>query len=458
MTELQRLAMQMDPSFGDQLSRRGPRILDWASLASCGAKASAPRLALEGFWNADAPIAKWLHGGLALVGMRNRIAQALADRLGSHEHPPLAVRGGLLLMAAPKVPPSMSFGIGLGGRTEWSADGEVTVNTKTRKAKHATLHLASADKRTEGTLRVQGTSTSLFVFRAIGRSPLWHLPVPALAELHALGGSNPRERWRQRLAAAAEVRDFIQRGRETRLPYVRVGLGITIHREPFPRAVPLGGVSAEITKRTSVAFHTDILHRTCTTVTSALTESLTGVARLRCNLISFAETTLDFGLEYLWTPPPTVQETEWAKVKYAANASAFTDHADNGTAEDVGLPLTPKSAAREARQRRDALLRPDPALVAFRASLVSDRLAVGLTADNALLTLSRAVGRFADGPSDVSWTVLDKVLRRISGDLRAVANVLGPLRVTTGFTTELRSYLTNVGERTTPRFVFVMSL
>jgi hypothetical protein len=394
MTELQRRAQQPDASFGDELSRVGPRIIDWATQATFCSRVTAPRFAFEGFANTTAQLPDALRsmGGADDGGVLSRVRHA-ASAVSA------PVRGGFLVQAAPGVTPSVSLGAGIGGRS-LSLDGEVTVNPYDRGLKHWTLNIASPEtRRIDVALRRQPNQIAVFGFWSLGRDPLWHMPVPAAAELQPSQGSwrNLRRRWVQRLDASRQQHDRLVKGiGTTRRPFVKVGVGLQGQQERMMMPLLLGGIAAEITQRTTIAFHADVLHRTCTTLTSRMADSLTTVLRLRCNLITKADTTLDAAAEYRWAP---------------------------------SAPPCEIAALR-------ATTRPSPADVAFRASVVSSRASVGFTSDNTLIGLSRIAGHAA-GDSTSEPSLMGKMCRRVSTDLRRAGDVVGPVRVTFGVSAQL---------------------
>eukprot|EP00672_Neobodo_designis_P022867 CAMPEP_0174838396 /NCGR_PEP_ID=MMETSP1114-20130205/7366_1 /TAXON_ID=312471 /ORGANISM="Neobodo designis, Strain CCAP 1951/1" /LENGTH=419 /DNA_ID=CAMNT_0016072491 /DNA_START=28 /DNA_END=1285 /DNA_ORIENTATION=+ len=417
MTELQRRAQQPDLSFGDELSRVGPRIIDWATLATCCARVTAPRIAFEGFTNTTMRVPDSWRGELPASGASPTLLQRFQSRMCNLAVP---VRAGALLNAAPGVSPSLSFAVGAGGRS-LSFDGEVTVDPARQSLKHCTVNIASPEsKRLDIAVRAQRNQIALFAFRSLGRDPLWHMPVPAAAELQASSGGwrDLRRRWAQRLDASREQHERLIRGiGTTRRPYVKVGAGFQSHPQQMMMPLLLGGIAAELTQRTTLAFHADVLHRTCTTLTSRLTDSLTTVLRLRCNLITKEYTTLDAAAEYRWLPvPPACELAE--------------------------LP---------------ADVRPSPAEVAFRASIVSARASVGFTSDNTLIGLSRIVGQGAQAEEP---TLMSKICRRVSHDLRRAGDFLGPVRVTLGVSahTDRLSPGQWVDANSTPRIIFAVSI
>ena len=135
MTELQRRAQQPDASFGDELSRVGPRIVDWATLATYCSRVTAPHIAFEGFTNTTARVPESWHPSNEVEAAPS-FFQRLHSRVCCMSTP---VRAGFLAKAAPGLKPSLSFGLGAGGRS-LSVDGEITVDPVGQRFKHCTVN------------------------------------------------------------------------------------------------------------------------------------------------------------------------------------------------------------------------------------------------------------------------------------------------------------------------------
>jgi hypothetical protein len=390
MTEHQRRSQQPEASFGDELSRIGPKVIDWAYLATPG-ESSSPRFSAESFRASYLDFGQWT--GPTSAGPFAPWIARFVDLTKA-----VAMRGGLIGAVTTDVQ-QCSVAVGVGGNKRWSIDAETTwagILHPTRA--HSTLHVGSPRGSLGVTLRLQGPTTSFHVFKSFGREPLWHLGVPVAAELEQSAGTRKgrlRERWRQRVEFSNTLQRRLwgpksQRLDEAKIPFVRIGVGLTVRRGPIPGAMPFGGIAAELTNRTSVSFHTDVLHRTCGTLTSLLTERLTMALRLRCNLITFADTTLDAGFEY------RVPLSATADTKKAAGSG-------RATARSVGA------------------VDDSPTAMSIRGSVVYDRLALGVSTEDALTAASRLIRLFNSPNSS-----------KIADSVGTAARDIGPIRLTCG--------------------------